>query len=360
MRVASIGAACAAGIGIAPISAALRGTVSAFALEPSFPRFTNGTPMTLASAEPLDIHVPWQDRLHWLVDQALAPLRQSLETVVAAAWDSVPPHLPLLVSLPPNRPAVLPDTANQLVRRISGALPLPLDRGRSVMVRSGHDGALCCLGVAARLLAVDQPAAVVVGGVDSWISIEALHWLEAQRRLKGADVPNGVVPGEGAAFLLLVNDALASRVGLQAGASVLAQARAVEPNPWYEQRPNLAEGLTRALRSLLERPEHRGLAAGTARTDLTLGDLNGEPWRAQEWAFAYLRTQALHSEPLNLWHPADLWGDTGAAAGALLTALAAYELSRDPLLERVVLFSACDVTPYRSAALLAASRGMTT
>lgn len=354
MRVASIGAACAAGIGIAAISAALRGTVNAFALEPSFPCMTDGAPMMLASAEPLDIHLPWQDRLDWLVDQALAPLSHSLELLAAAAWGSTPPQLPLLLSLPPPRPAVPPDTAMQLVRRIIGALPLPVDRGRSVMVRSGHDGALCCLGVAADLLAVEQPAAVIVGGVDSWIAIDALHELEAQRRLKSATAPKGIVPGEGAAFLLLVNDALATRVGLHSSVVVLAQARAVEPNPWYEQRPCLAEGLTTALRSLLARPEHR------ARTDLTLGDLNGEPWRAQEWAFAYLRTQALHSEPLNLWHPADLWGDTGAAAGALLTALAAYELSRDPLLERAVLWCACDVTPYRSAALLAANRRMMT
>lgn len=353
MRVASIGAACAAGIGIAPISAALRGTVNTFARAPSFPCMTDGTSMVLASAEPLDIHLPWQDRLDWLVDNALAPLSHSLEQLAPAAWGSTPPRLPVLLSLPPPRPGVPADTAMQLVRRITGALPLPMDRGRSVMVRSGHDGALCCLGAAADLLAVDEPVAVIVGGVDSWIAIETLHWLEAQRRLKCATAPKGIIPGEGAAFLLLVNDAFASLVDVHSNVVVLAQARAVEPNPWYGDRPCLAEGLTRALRSLLERPEHR------VRTDLTLGDLNGEPWRAQEWAFAYLRTEALHSEPLNLWHPADLWGDTGAAAGALLTALAAYELSRDPLLERAVLWSASDVTPYRSAALLAANRRMT-
>ena len=347
MHVAGIGAACAGGVGIAPISAALRATVNVYVREPSFPSRTDGEPMLLAAAEPLDILLPWQDRLFWFVEQALAPLNDSLELLLAEASDWTPTRLPLLLSLPPPRPAMPALAATQVVRWIDGALRLPADRTRSFMVSSGQDGALACLEPAARMLAVEEPAAVLVGGVDSWIAIEPLHWLEQQRRLKRADVPNGFIPGEGAAFVLLVNDALAQRAGVDSGVVVLAHAREAEPNPWYEQRPCLAEGLTKAMRSVFARPTDR------VRTDITMSDLNGEPWRVDEWAFAYLRTQQFHSEPLNLWHPADLWGDTGAAAGALLIALAAYELRRDRSLERALVWSASDVTPRRSAALLA-------
>jgi 3-oxoacyl-[acyl-carrier-protein] synthase-1 len=350
--VAGIGAACAAGIGIAQISAALRASVNVFASEPSFPSQTNGSPMLLATAEVLDIHLPWQDRLAWFVDQALGQLNPPLELLLdAGVWDSELPHLPLILSLPPPRPGMSPQAPAHIVRRISRALKLPVDPHQSAMIRSAHDGALCGLGLAGRILSVKEPALVLVGGVDSWITIEALHELEAQRRLKCAGAPNGVIPGEGAAFLLLANEALASRAGIDSGIVVLAHSRETEPNPWYEQRPCLGEGLTRALRSVFTRAEHQ------VRTDITFNDLNGEPWRADEWAMAYLRTQAFHSEPLNLWHPADTWGDTAAAAGALLSALAAHELSRDRALERALVWCASDMTPYRSAALLARTHG---
>ena len=345
MHVAAIGAACAAGIGIAGISAAFRGTVSIFAHEPAFPCRTDGMPMLLAACEPLDIRMPWEDRLAWLTETALAPV---LTAITAFSAPGMPrPRLSVMFSLPTPRPALPVGATLKLASRIATALPIAVDRPASMIVRSGQEGALCCLASAAAYLGAEEPAAVLLGGIDSWMAIEVLHWLESQGRLKRGDVANGIVPGEGAGFLLLVNDALAALAGLAGTVTIRAQSRGYEPNPWYEGRTCRAEGLTRAIRQAF------ASASDDRRTGLTLGDLNGEPWRAEEWSFAYLRTQRFHSEPLNLWHPADLWGDAGAATGALLLALAAHELLRDPARGRALVWAASDVTPYRSAAIIA-------
>ena len=54
-----------------------------------------------------------------------------------------------------------------------------------------------------------------------------------------------------------------------------------------------------------------------------LCDLNGESYRNYEWALARTRAADCFTGDLDLVHPADCWGDIGAATGALLLAYAA-------------------------------------
>jgi 3-oxoacyl-[acyl-carrier-protein] synthase-1 len=89
------------------------------------------------------------------------------------------------------------------------------------------------------------------------------------------------------------------------------------------------------------------------RPPLTVCDLNGDRYRAVEWAMASMRAFSdLHGdEPL--WHPADCVGDPGAAAGALsvVWATAALVKGYAPL-PQVLVWGASDGA-LRGAALLA-------
>jgi 3-oxoacyl-[acyl-carrier-protein] synthase-1 len=327
------------------ISAAIRGTVNVFAQETAYPARSDGAPMLLAAAEPLDPRASWEERLERLTSLAVASLAPALERVRQRSCATT-----LLLSLPPPRPGTSDAMVTPSIRRITEAVAGPVDGARSIAVRVGHPGALCCLQTADEILSASAPAAVLIAAMDSWIALEALHWLESMRRLKRAGVPNGFVPGEGAACLLLANDAFVQVADLAPLASVRSYGSALESHPWYEGRPCTAGGLSSAIQSVFGRNDDQ------ARTDVTFCDLNGEPWRADEWAFAYLRSAAFHSEPLNIWHPADVWGDAGAATGALLLALAVHEATRDPLLSRALVWSASDVTPHRAAAVIEVKR----
>ena len=213
--------------------------------------------------------------------------------------------------------------------------------------------------VAERLLA----SKLTVGGavevsVASFAVVEALpdigprqvasDWLSGQGRLKGSDAPCGVIPGEGAGFLLLCTDSAQRQTATPSLGTIPAAAQAVEPSPWYSERATLGQGLTQAITSAFE-------ASGVPdlKADAVWSDLNGESWRADEWSYAYLRTEEHHGEPLRIRHPADCWGDVGAASGPMLVAMAALEVMhprRD--FETALVFTSADSRPTRSACII--------
>jgi 3-oxoacyl-[acyl-carrier-protein] synthase-1 len=49
--------------------------------------------------------------------------------------------------------------------------------------------------------------------------------------------------------------------------------------------------------------------------------MNGESHWSKEWSVAYLRNRAAFNEGFRVHHPADCYGDLGAAAGPALIAL---------------------------------------
>ena len=64
------------------------------------------------------------------------------------------------------------------------------------------------------------------------------------------------------------------------------------------------------------------MSSGERVTDVYC-DMNGEPYRADEYGFACLRTKDGLAAPSEFVAPADCWGDVGAASGPLYLALSA-------------------------------------
>jgi 3-oxoacyl-[acyl-carrier-protein] synthase I len=60
----------------------------------------------------------------------------------------------------------------------------------------------------------------------------------------------------------------------------------------------------------------------------TFAGFNGESFDAKMWGVAYLRHKDLFAPAMGIEHPADKFGDAGAAMGAILVALAAESLGR--------------------------------
>jgi len=187
----------------------------------------------------------------------------------------------------------------------------------------------------------------MVGGIDSYMDIAVLDWLDLQVRLKAPDAPNGFVPGEGAGFVLLGSRAFCEELTCTPMVEFISACQEIDGTPWYADVPSHGSGLTRAVQGLLEPGDHRA--------DTTYCDLNGEPWRADEWNLAYLRTGDRHGHPLDLRHPASTWGDLGAASGGALAALAAFELqrARGPGPRTALILTSSDTNPFRSGCLLA-------
>jgi 3-oxoacyl-[acyl-carrier-protein] synthase-1 len=342
-----VGAQTSIGLTLPATSAAFRSGINAFGRSEYLRQRKNGRGITLAFNTTLPHEDFAYDRMKTLAlaaaGEALDPLRDRMADQLAGES-----RLPLFLSAPPPRPGLPDGSGARMVQELTDSLPVGVDRERCVLMDTGHDGGLALLGLAANMVAEGRSSACLVGGVESYKDIETLHFLEELNRLKTDEQPNGFIPGEAAAFLLVGTRRFARDIGAQPLAQVVAFSRAIEQSPWYMGEPTTGQGLTDALRGALD-PQGDGRHSAA----VTYADLNGESWRVDEWGYAYLRNAKQIEDPLELRHPADCWGDIGAATGTALAALCAFELAHPRVgAPTALVWSACDTRPFRSAVLI--------
>jgi 3-oxoacyl-[acyl-carrier-protein] synthase-1 len=309
--IVSVGACTAVGRGAWSSAAAVRAGVSGFCEHP-FLIDTAGQPMRGAIAPWIDIHLGVVDRLEALLfpalDEALEPLAPTFTPSGAVA---------IALALPAARPGLPDDLQAQLVKRISKRYGQQINTVAAFA--AGHAAGLVGLHAACARLREGKLDACVVAGVDSLIVSRTLEWLESCDQLHGAGALNnawGFIPGEAGAALLLMRESAARRAGLPVLATVLGSATALESKLIKTDAVCIGEGLTQAfLGALAALPER-------ARVSDVYCDMNGEPYRADEYGFACLRTGERFEAASDFVAPADCWGDV-AAAGAVLHVLLA-------------------------------------
>lgn len=153
----------------------------------------------------------------------------------------------------------------------------------------------------------------LVGGVDSLIDPRRLSAFDARGQLHSANHSWGFMPSEAGAFLLLAESAFASARGWPALATIAGVAVVDESNVMDADGVCIGEGLTAAF---------RGALTGAARVDQTWCDLNGEPYRADEFGFTMTRTNDRFVDGANFHAPSECWGDIGCATAPALVGLA--------------------------------------
>jgi 3-oxoacyl-[acyl-carrier-protein] synthase-1 len=337
MAIAGIGAQCSIGLSAPAVAAAAAGAINQFRFDGRIRSGRSGAQLTCAWLDTLPEGSMGADRMQPL---ALAAADEAIEMM---------PHLanlpmPVLLAMPAPRPGFDDEAGIRLARAIIQALPIAVDKRSCSMVLEGHAGGVKLLLEAERLLTAGVAPAVLVGGVESYRDLAALRFIEQTGRLRTEDDALGWIPGEGASFLLLTTKTRAERLGVSPVMTIDAAATAIEPLPWYSGQPSIGAGLTEALRVALEDP---GI-----RVEVYC-DLNGEPWRADEWGYAYLRTASQYVEPLAITHPADCWGDVGAASGPMLIALAVEQMINERSAStRALVWTASDTFPLRAACVL--------
>lgn len=151
----------------------------------------------------------------------------------------------------------------------------------------------------------------VVGGVDSFLDADILESMDNAGCVASASNRWGFPPGEGAAMLAICNAAFAQRNGLPPIAYVASVGISYEQNRIGTDTICTGEGLAKAMQT----------AAATAGAQITKQycDINGERYREDEFSYAILRVpSSTFANAVDYIAPADCWGHTGAATGALL------------------------------------------
>lgn len=148
----------------------------------------------------------------------------------------------------------------------------------------------------------------LAGAVDSLADPTTLTFLALSGRTLGFN-PDGIIPGEAAAFALVGREEL--RIPSGGCLKVLAHSVGEESRNFKQNLPNLAAGLTGVFRSL-----RRNAERGHWRPSHMISGQTGERFYAKEFCNAYLRNARLAPEPLSMSLTAEWLGDCGAAAGA--------------------------------------------
>lgn len=232
------------------------------------------------------------------------------------AW-GVASRPPLFLALPEEgRPDDDARIGAGLVEALASASGAAIDAPRSALFRSGSAGFAMALEAAIERLAAGDEAAIV-GGVESYYHPAVLAWLDADARLHSESVDGGILPSEGAAFVLLSRGDARPRDG--GGAAVVLGVEVDREASVLSGEPNLARAMTGLVRRVAQGGGGEG---GEGRADWVLSDCNGERHRVNEWSMVATRSRDILPEGAQHDRFAEEIGDLGAASGAVLLVIA--------------------------------------
>jgi len=232
------------------------------------------------------------------------------------------PRTAVLLAVPDAHPGYPAAVAPTFLGQLARAAGVPFDLKRSRLFPNGRAGVFLALREALSRLDSGADERVVVGGVDTFLDPLLLLALDEEGRILASVVRDGFIPGEGAAFLLLAKPGTARRSDPTPLARIEAAAHAVEPGHRYSDEVYLGAGLDTAFERLFESapplPPVRTVYAG----------LTGESYSTREWGVSVLRHRERLAPDFALEHPADCFGDPGAALGAMMLGLSAIGIRR--------------------------------
>lgn len=315
--VSGCSARCTVGFSPAQIMASVRAGVSRYA-ESSVFFFPNHFPIVSFLEE---LEFPHLERpkgyadtsAYWRLTQLAAATLTDLDEQRCLGDEA----FPLFMGLPPreDQDSLQDDSAwLGLLAELSG-VPIELDRSRCF--RSGRASVFQAMQHALKGFEQGEFSCCVVGGADSYLGLRRLDQLHRDKRVLHENSMGGFAPGEGSGFFLLTKEQDKASVVKVCGLGVVE-----DPGHLLGEDPHKGEGLSDSL-------EQMRSAFSVPQVTQVFTGMNGEHFFGKEWGVATMRHRDLIDADAEVLHPAEFFGDVGAATGALLVGLAAHRERRD-------------------------------
>ena len=272
-----------------------------------------------------DINVP--------IGRMLLMASVALEEVMA----SYPGHkpLPLILAGPTAYAGQEVPFSHGFIDLLSAQTDIEFDRGNSRLITTGRSGVLAGIDIAMKYLNLGTDDYVLVGGVDSYQDPDLLWQLDEQDRIKAEETPDGFIPGEAAGFLLLTSKPERAKRFGGYKISLYAPGLANEPGHLYSDETYTGSGLADALRLAIGQGDGQAIQT-------VYSSMNGEHFWAKEYGVAMLRNKDAFSDNVSHEHPADCFGDIGAAMGAVLIGVAGLSMARSGKLQHGLVYCSSD------------------
>jgi len=304
------------GINTAMTAAAVKANISAYTLSDYYNRHFQ--PIKVAALPPALFDGQDFDATDWSGSHAR---KLAFITTLAAGqvFTSAPPAapIPLILAMPESTTTRQQEPG--LSNHLADSFPAWINPALGRRIYSGRAAGMEALAFAFDYL-YDQPCEfILVGGSDSYLDDLRLTALDQEDRLVTPESSNGFVPAEASGFLLLTRNPDKALVVNGHRIVLHAPGIAEEPGHLYSQEPYRGDGLDQAFK--------KALASAPAQPIPRIySSMNGEHHWAKEYGVAYLRNRQHFSESVDIKHPADAYGDIGAATAPVLIALAAQQL----------------------------------
>lgn len=220
--------------------------------------------------------------------------------------------IPLFLSVSETLPGSNPNINDNLLAATPLQSSFTLDAASSQLFTTGRAGGLQAVAAAFDYFAETGNDFALVGGVETYHGChDRLHQLEWEGRLHSRRSFEGFVPGEAAGFLLLCSEKAFQKYNPQSYLKMYKPGLSEEPGHLYSDEPYTGEALAKAVSiSIAE--------VSTKRIDTIYSTMNGESFFAKEFGIASIRNSRQIDENLTHRHPADCYGDIGAASAPVL------------------------------------------
>jgi 3-oxoacyl-[acyl-carrier-protein] synthase-1 len=215
------------------------------------------------------------------------------------------------------------------LRHMAAMAGIDMDNRHSKLIANGRASGLLAVIEAIKLIESGRTRAVLTGGCDTYKDIELLSALDHEARLKSEANRDGFIPGEGVGLLLLTE-------GPAKNVHITATASGFEPGHIYSSEPYLGQGLFQTLKALFQ---NRRFAK---KIETVYSSMNGESYWVKEWGVASIRLTDHFSQNYRFEHPADCYGDLGAAAGPVMAGIAVDRLNNSLIKGPALVYASSD------------------
>lgn len=308
----------------------------------------NGQPVTMAAIPDQiysDMQIDYQGTYYCglyerVIKMAIVAIREVTSTLASKT------PLPMVLAMPEALPDIKHITLDALSRNLLNNHELPILQGQIRSIHTGRAAGIEGVDLASRILCDLKQDYVLLGSSDSYWHLPIIKNLDKAHRLLAPGSADGFAPAEGAGFILLTQN---PKKALEKNGYIVSLN---QPGTGKEaghilsdgSQPYRGDGLTTAFKQALK--SHHG-----EKIDTIYSSMNGENYWAKEYGVAFTRNQHYFTENVNIVHPAEAYGDLGAATGTVLIALSAINLLNTKKSTANLVYSASD-SSHRAAIVL--------
>lgn len=340
LYIAGMGMITPLGPNVATTVAAVNAGISAY--QQSRYYAASGNPITMAEVPAeifdgfeaeIDEGESYNEQYDHMIKMAIVALEETCSN------QSIEQPIPLVLAMPELdiSPAI---KHSLLIRNLANNCPRWVSPALSRVCHSGRVAGIESIEFAFKYLC-DKYDRILVGGSDSHSDYARLTPLDDMGRLLTIGSADSFAPGEAASFLLLTRHPELAQVRNGHIIALHQPGIAEELGHLFSKETYRGDGLDQAFKKALAHHTEN-------RIHSIYSSMNGENHWAKEYGVAYLRNKAVFADPVRVEHPADCYGDLGAATATTLIALAAEHLHSHKNIYKHLVYSSSD-TAMRAA-----------